>query len=718
MSGRRIAGIVAAIIAGLLVITFPWLGAPKSMVVNANLAGEYALIAVSLVILTGWVGQISLAQGAFVGIGAFATGLLIRSAHIPFPVNLPIVAVITAAIAAVLGAVALRVRGLYLAVATLIFAYMAQTFLFTQSWLVGTGGASSIAPEHIGQPGTVTFFDLGDAKIVYLIILATVLLALLAARHLKHSKTGRAFFAVRGSEMAALSLGIDVTRYKLLAFAISGGIAGVAGTLTMIDLRTATPLSFQFTTSLFYLSLAVVGGITSLGGAVVAGILFAGLNELFFRVSALNGYLDVVSVGLLLLVLLVYPGGLGAVGLALRRGIVGGWRGLASFARKPLVSQPGSDRDPTGVSAHRRREAGEGRPEPAVVSGGQGRRPLVPAAVRSAAGRARASLRRAVPLRPRHKVVRRTIDMRRLDALEPDTPVVEEIIEREAALTPHRDWRQIPGEGFALPKAREKRTPILEASSVTVRFGGLMAARDVTLVVREREIVGLIGPNGAGKTTTFNAIAGLNEPSSGRIRLFGEDATSYPVHVRAQMGVGRTFQLIQLFPQLTVFENLLVATHVHNDTGALSHVLVTERALAAEIDACRRVRQVVALIGLEDVVDRRVADLPFGILRQVEIARALVTEAPFLMLDEPASGLDNAETDELMRLLRFIRADLGITILLIEHDVRMVTAVSDYIYVLDRGAILAEGTPAEIQNEPVVIAAYLGEATPVEKEAV
>jgi branched-chain amino acid transport system ATP-binding protein len=203
----------------------------------------------------------------------------------------------------------------------------------------------------------------------------------------------------------------------------------------------------------------------------------------------------------------------------------------------------------------------------------------------------------------------------------------------------------------------------------------------------------------------------LNEPTSGTVRIFQEDVTRAPVHVRAQLGIGRTFQLIQLFPQLTVFENLLVATHIHNETGVFSHLALTMKAIRAEREAREQVRQVEELIGLAPFADRKVAGLPFGVLRQVEIARALVTRSPFLMLDEPASGLDNNETDELMRLLYFVRATLGVTILLIEHDVRMVTAVSDYMYVLSQGHMIAEGTAEEIQRNPDVIHAYLGEAT-------
>jgi branched-chain amino acid transport system ATP-binding protein len=250
-----------------------------------------------------------------------------------------------------------------------------------------------------------------------------------------------------------------------------------------------------------------------------------------------------------------------------------------------------------------------------------------------------------------------------------------------------------------------------------VQFGGLIAVNNASLQVREGEIVGLIGPNGAGKTTFFNAMAGYNSPSSGTIRLYGHDVTHLPVFRRAKVGVARTFQLIQLFSQLTVYENLLVATHVHNPTGLLSHIGVSARSLEHERKAVERVRQIIELLDLADLAERRTADLPFGALRMVEVARALVTGFRVIMLDEPASGLDHVETDKLIDVLRFVRG-LGVTLLLIEHDVRMVTGVSDHLYVLDQGRIIASGPPEEIQRNPEVIAAYLGEPVEAETTAV
>ncbi|MHB8466192.1 MAG: branched-chain amino acid ABC transporter ATP-binding protein/permease [Acidimicrobiales bacterium] len=713
-----------------LVFYFPWLpgfplhrilpGIPFFVVNRANQAGEYALIAFSLVLLTGWVGQISLGQGAFVGIGAFTTALIVRHLDVPFPANLPLVAVITAAVATALGVVALRVRGLYLAVATLIFAWMCDAYLFGSSWFVGSGGASSIKNHPIGSPASFTFFDLSNKRVLYLVIAAAVAAAWYALVNLRDSKTGRAFFAVRGSEMAAVSLGIDVARYKLLAFALSGGLAGVAGNLMMIDFTSATPVSFQFTFSLFYLSLAVVGGVSSLGGGVAAGVLFAGLGEVFLRISFLKNWQDVVNIGLLLVVLLVYPGGLAALGravtdlghrarspfetglrhVALRTwGVVRGIRVPARGRRASRGAVHETDDPPAlGVLGEEALFAAptDGAVDKSATNGND--------AVRQS-GRRRRRLR---PRRP----TRRSIDFSTLGRGDPVVRDAEEQI--PTAMVEAVDWHSVDVGPYPLAPSRDQRVPVLDAAGIVVRFGGLTAVDGVSVSVREHEIVGLIGPNGAGKTTTFNAIAGLNEPAAGAVRIFGEDATRYPVHVRAQMGVGRTFQLIQLFSQLTVFDNILVGTHIHNATGVFSHLVMTDKAIRAERESHERVRLVVDMLRLGDVAERRVAGLPFGILRQVEIARALATGAPLLMLDEPASGLDNAETDELARLLRYVRAELGVSILLIEHDVRLVTSVCDYIYVMNRGAPLAEGTAADIQRDPDVVAAYLGGAESAE----
>jgi branched-chain amino acid transport system ATP-binding protein len=242
---------------------------------------------------------------------------------------------------------------------------------------------------------------------------------------------------------------------------------------------------------------------------------------------------------------------------------------------------------------------------------------------------------------------------------------------------------------------------------VSVVFGGLTAVADVSMHVRSGEVVGLIGPNGAGKTTLFNAILGLNDPAAGTVTLFGRDVSALGPHLRARLGVARTFQVLQLFNELTVAENLLVATYLHDRSGLLSNLVAGPATIAAERSNRHRVAEVLELLRLSDVADEPVTDLPFGTLRMVELGRALVTGSKLLMLDENASGLNDTETERLVQVVRDVR-DLGVSVLLIEHDIRMVTSVSDYIYVLDRGALISEGTAREVRNDPKVIEAYLG----------
>lgn len=285
---------------------------------------------------------------------------------------------------------------------------------------------------------------------------------------------------------------------------------------------------------------------------------------------------------------------------------------------------------------------------------------------------------------------------------------VDEDIETRAFLGPARLLgRQLPEQPSA--QARRESEVVLSVSDVTVRFGGVVANDDVSIEVRHGELAGLIGPNGAGKTTLFNVISGLVHPESGSLSMVGLELTDLPVHQRAEAGLGRTFQLIRLFPRLTVRENLMVATHIENPSTFWSNLFLTGKARRAEREASQRVSEIISLLDLRDLADKPVAGLPFGALRLVELARALVLRPKVLLLDEPASGLDTAETDQLARILLDIQERFELSMLLIEHDMRLVMRVCDYVYVLDFGQLLAEGPPAEVQADEKVVAAYLGD---------
>jgi len=249
---------------------------------------------------------------------------------------------------------------------------------------------------------------------------------------------------------------------------------------------------------------------------------------------------------------------------------------------------------------------------------------------------------------------------------------------------------------------------LLSAKDLTVRFGGVVAVDNVSFDVMPGEVFTLIGPNGAGKTTVFNLISRIYTPTVGQITYLGKNLIDHPPHDIAALGIARTFQNIELFEHASVLHNLLIGGHTHRKTGFWSELFFTGKTMAAEIEAREKAEKVIDFLDLQHHRDAMVAGLPYGVRKVVELGRALCTEPKLLLLDEPSSGLNVEETDDMAFWIADIKNELGITVLMVEHDMSLVSKVSDRVVAMNQGAVLAMGTPREVQNDPGVIEAYLG----------
>lgn len=573
----------------------------------------YALIGLSVVVLTGWAGQLSLGQFAFVGVGAMVVAGL-HSRAVPFGVAVVWATVAGVLVALLIGGPALRFRGLSLAVTTLAFAIAARGYLFTHRLFTGDASVVFVPRGRLGP------FNLADQRTYYYLCLAILVAAVLIVSQLRRSGVGRTIIAVRDNDRAAASFSVSPARAKLMAFAMSGGLAALGGALLGGLQVQYSASAFPVEESLRVVAMVIIGGLSSVSGAVLGAVYVLGVPALIQDSAAVR--LLTSGIGLLLL-LLFQPAGL------IR---------LVHRARDWIVER-----------FEERRGA-----------------PAVPEPVES-------------------------------QAVEPDDVVSVPVDALPAA--PERD--PVGAEDGAAEVA-------LALRGVTVRFGGLAALSDVTVTANRHETVGIIGSNGAGKSTLMDVASGFLLPDEGTVELFGTDVSRRPAHERAELGVGRLFQDAKLFPNLTVRESVAVALEARERTELVPAMLHLPPSVEAERAKGAQAAELLDLLGLTRYAASFASDLSTGTRRIAELACLLALEPRVVLLDEPTAGLAQRETEAFGPLLGRVRAQLGVTAILIEHDMPLVMSLADRIYCLSAGQVIAEGPPDSVRNDPKVIAAYLG----------